>query len=145
MLTIALGVEGLIFVKHNGMHMTQTDYLEADLHSLLGYMFIISVIVVILECAIVDESLIIFALLRCTCFVWLGVWLVHMAFTLYKDYGQLGARIDNILLKPDPKQEMIDLLICIGYLVMSMIIVATQALAGYLSLKLGQLDKWKLV
>ena len=144
MLTIALGVEGLIFVKHNGMHMTQTDYLEADLHSLLGYMFIISMIVVILEC-LVDESLIIFALLRCACFVWLGVWLVHIAFTLYDKYGQFGARTDNILLKPDPKQEMLDLLICIGYMVMSMIIVATQALAGYLFLKLGQLDKWKLV
>ena len=83
--------------------------------------------------SVVDESLVIIALLRCTCFVWLGVWEIHIAFTLYSD--NKTPRTDNILLTPDPMQKMLDLLTCIGYMVMSMITVAIQALAVYLFLK----------
>ena len=132
MLTIAVGATGLLFVNHP--RQGTTEYLEEDLHYLFAYVFAFTVTVLILEWAVVDESLVIIALLRCTCFVWLGVWEIHIAFTLYSD--NKTPRTDNILLTPDPMQKMLDLLTCIGYMVMSMVIVASQSLAVYLFLKL---------
>ena len=135
MMAIAVGVFGLLSAKHRFSE--PTDYLEVDLHTLFAYMCLILLIILILEGFLVDESLVIFALLRCTCFIWLGLWAIHIGFSLYGESGY--PRTDNLLLKPNQMQEMLDLLTCIGYMVLASVIEAVQALPVYLYLKWVQI------
>ena len=126
MIAIGIGIDGFLF-SHHKRH-NPIDYLEDDLHGHLTSICVFIVFVLILEGAVMDESLVIIALLRCATIVWLGAWLNHIGVTLY-DWNQ--PRLDNILLQPDETQDMINLLTCIGYLVMCMLVVAIEVLAVY--------------
>ena len=134
MLTISTFVASLMLTKHKG-HEAALDYLEQDLHSLMAFMLAILTIVLILEGIIVDEGLVVIAHLRCALIILIGVWQIHICFTLYEGHHP---RTDNIFPNPDSTQDTTDLVICIGYLVMSLFVVALVYGMVYLYLNFRQ-------
>ena len=133
MITMPIGITG--FLNYHHTRHNPIDYLETDLHEHLTSIYMFVAFVLILEGAVMDEGLVIIALLRCTAVLWLGVWFAHVGVTLYDVNHH---REDNILLQPDETQDMINLLTCIGYLVMCMLVVAIEVLAVYFALYLLQ-------
>ena len=136
-LALATGVQALMFANHSAAqhgHPEDIDYLEDDLHALIAKMGAISLFVQILEGAVMDEGLVIMALLRSATVIWLGVWEIHMGYAVYGDDNQ----IHPILPKPDPRQEIVDMIISLGYLIMSIFLVSIIALADFLYFKLRQ-------
>ena len=128
---IAIVMSVLINHKRHG----QIDYLEQDLHGLMSNVAAFAALAIILEGAVMDEGLVVIALLRCSLTLWLGVMIIHTGLALYE--SAYTARTDNILLQPDPMQETADLVTCIGYLAMSMMFVAINVFLVRCVLELG--------